>query len=226
MSKKMIVPVLLALLLGCQPNTKKKDTFSESVISDTLKKDSISSSHWEKDKIVSDKKYVEIVPDTTINQKLFLENENSLSDFYHSPRSLALIERIRESPVIIFGNKNNSEYLLAYQYEGNTENAFSCFEIGYFNDQITLREKTNPTESSDFKTESGIGLGISMEDVIQIKGENYKVEESEGYRIMTYRMDDYGNSSFLKRYNMPGYFIRIALKDDIVRRITFGFDYP
>ncbi|WP_461533109.1 hypothetical protein [Sinomicrobium sp.] len=225
MNRKLLIPFVFALLLGCQSDNKKKQTLSDEVVSDTTITDTAFSLSQNRS-VVSEEVYAEITPDTTLNQKLFLEDESSFSNFYDKPESPALVEQIRESPVVVFSNQNNSQYLLAYQYEGNTKNTFSCFEIGYFEDENSLGGKSNLTDFPDFKTESGIGLGLSMAEIVQIKGEDYTTEESEGEKIVIYTIDDYEKSAFLKRYNMPGYFIRIALKDNAVRRIVFGFEYP
>jgi hypothetical protein len=71
-----------------------------------------------------------IVPDSTINRKLFLSNYNSLQNFYKDYENVTTIEQIRESPVVVFMNRSKVEYLIAYQYEGGTKNSFDCFEIG------------------------------------------------------------------------------------------------
>lgn len=229
MSKIMFTLILSVWLLGCQSNNEKTDVVgktTELVATEPLKVDTASILKQEKN-IIPEKKAINIVPDTTINKKLFLENYKSLSDFYSNKNSLVLVERLRESPVIIFGNKSNKEYLLAYQYEGNTENAFSCFEIGYFEDDKNVSLETfNQTGENSFQTESGLRLGLSLNDVIRIKGQEYEQQKSGDYIVLNYKIEDYENSLFLKEYNMPGYFIEIRLKDNIVRKITFGFDYP
>ena len=196
------------------------------VVAEPLKTDTASILKQVKN-IIPEKKAINIVPDTTINKKLFLENYKSLSNFYSNENPLELVERLRESPVIIFGNESNKEYLLAYQYGGNMENAFSCFEIGYFEDDKNVSLETfNQTRENNFQTESGLHLGLSLDDVIRIKGQEYEQQKSGDYIVLNYKIEDYENSLFLKEYNMPGYFIEIRLKDNIVRKITFGFDYP
>jgi len=229
MSKIMFTLILSVSLLGCQSNNEKTDVVGETtelVVAEPLKTDTASILKQVKN-IIPEKKAINIVPDTTINKRLFLENYKSLSNFYSSEKPLVLVERLRESPVIIFGNKSNKEYLLAYQYEGNTENAYSCFEIGYFEeDKNVSLEKFNQTDETNFQTESGLRLGLSLEEVIRIKGQEYEQQKSGDYIVLNYKIEDYENSLFLKEYNMPGYFIEIRLKDNIVRKITFGFDYP
>lgn len=229
MNKIMFTSILFALLLGCQSSNEKTnvtENTTELVVTEPLRIDTPSILNQEKN-IIPEKRVVNIVPDTTINKKLFLENYKSLSNFYSSEKPLVLVERLRESPVIIFGNKSNKEYLLAYQYEGNTENAYSCFEMGYFEDDknISLR-KSNKTDETSFQTESGLCLGLSLEEVIRIKGQEYEQQKSGDYIVLNYRIEDYENSPFLREYNMPSYFIEIKLENNIVKKIIFGFDYP
>ncbi|MDT0294908.1 hypothetical protein ACFQ3R_00095 [Mesonia ostreae] len=163
---------------------------------------------------------VNFVPDSTINNVLTLNNSKSSKQFYPEiSSSVELIERLRESPVLAFNSKAK-EYLLLYQYEGGVKNEFSCFEIGYISN-LGENETIN-TDYKNFETESGLKLGLSSEELIKIKGASYS---KEGNKIV-YRMDDYPNSNFLKKYNMPAYFLECTLKNNKINRIKFGFDYP
>lgn len=163
---------------------------------------------------------VSFVPDSTINNVLTLNNSESSKQFYPEiSSSVKLIERLRESPVLAFNSKAK-EYLLLYQYEGGVKNEFSCFEIGYVSN-LGENETIN-TDYKNFETESGLKLGLSLKELIKIKGKSYT---KEGSKII-YRVDDYPNSSFLKRYNMPAYFLECTLQNDRINKIKFGFDYP
>lgn len=225
-NKIMYTFILYVLFLGCQHNNKKTGTVSakdELVMVEPLKEDTL---NQDKNKDFIDEKNIVVIPDTSINKKLFLENYKSLSNFCSNKKSLPLVEMLRESPVVIFGNKSEKQYLLAYQYEGSSLNNYSCFEIGYFEDDIDVKlEKFNKIEEVDFHTESGLRLGLSFEEVVQIKGGGYKQQKISDYIVLNYRIEDYENS-FLKEYNMPGYFIEIKLKNNMVSNIKFGFDYP
>lgn len=233
MSKLIIVFVLnLFMLLGCQSNKKQPiDVLEKEIVLPVLQASNPNTksvpTQEKDDGFIHAKKVLSVVPDTTINNKLFLENYKSLSNFYLSDKSLSLVERLRESPVVIFGNKSKKEYLLAYQYEGNMENAYSCFEIGYFeNDKNIIIAKYNQTDETNFETESGLRLGLSLEDVIHIKGREYEQLKSDDYTELNYNIKNYESSIFLKKYNMPGYFIKIKLKSNRVTNIIIGFDYP
>lgn len=220
---------ILFLLLGSLSDNKKMNIVEEKrelPVAEFLKADTVPV-HQQENRFVPEKKAVTVIPDTTINNKLFLENYKSLSNFYSDEKPLILVEGLRENPVIIFASKSLKEYLLAYRYEGNIENAYSCFEIGYFEEDRKVKlEKAIRVKESKFQTESGLCLGLSLKDVIRIKGEGYEQQKSGDYIVLNYKVEDFENSSFLQQYNMPGYFIKIKLKNNIVTNITFGFDYP
>lgn len=165
-------------------------------------------------------------PDTTINKRLILDDANSTEDFYPDYKNLFWIEGIREQLVSIFSNKSKSQYLLAYFYEGSSKNAFDCFEIGYWTEEKKLdKQKYFKTKEAGFETESGIKLGMSLADLIQKKGSDYKIETQKD-TIITYRIDNQKESDFLQRYRMPGYFMSFTVKDSKICHIMFGFDYP
>ena len=159
------------------------------------------------------------LPDSTVNNILVLSRSESAESFYPNISSEQYITHLRESPVIGFSNKDNSEYLLLYQYEGGVRNGFGCFEIGYIND---LQKKVTDLDYDKFRTESGLMLGITLKELESIKGSSYT---HDGDKVV-YQLTDYSNSSFLRRHNMPAYFLECTLKDDRIIRIKYGFDYP
>lgn len=158
------------------------------------------------------------VPDSSINGRLFLHNDLSLSVFYPNKNSLKFIEFIRESPIVAFCNTSKSEYLYAYQYEGNMKNEFSFFEIGY-NDNNN--ESYTLTEYSRFETESGLRLGMTLKDVEAIKGRDYTRNDNK----ITFQITD-SNSEFLHKHNMPKYVLQCRLEQNKVVEIKLGFLYP
>lgn len=167
----------------------------------------------------------QIFPDTTVNSKIMLSNDESLKEFYS--KEVRTFDRIRESPVVVFTNKKNSEYLIAYQYEGGIKNSFDCFEFGYLKDDESLVEISKfETPEIKFTTESKISLGLNLQEIVNIKGLNYKTEINKNLTTVIYRDSDYDNSLFLKKYNMPGYFMEFTLKDDKLIKVKYGFDYP
>jgi hypothetical protein len=222
-----ITYILVGLLLSCQPNNKSLTIHNHDdskVNIDSLSRtDSVSKCIVTKRKLISEE-LNNFIPDSTINKKLILQDYESISIFYFDNKDLLTVERIRESPVVIFSDVSGKQYLLAYHYEGSTKNAFDCFEMGYFSDDSTLKGKqVFKTKINEFKTESNICLGMSFKDLISKKGENYKMDVHNKTTLITYTIK---NSSFVKRHNMPGYFMKCLIKNDQVINITFGFDYP
>ncbi len=171
------------------------------------------------DEFIESVQEVKFLPDSTVNQILILNHVESAVRFYSNISSEEYINYLRESPVLGFCNKGKDEYLLLYQYEGGVKNGFSCFEIGNIND---LGKGVTALDYESFKTESGLMLGMSLEELVDIKGKPYN---QNGDKVI-YQLTDYPNSSFLKRYNMPAYFLECTLKDDRVIRIKYGFNYP
>ncbi|MET0638219.1 MAG: hypothetical protein ABWZ25_19470 [Chitinophagaceae bacterium] len=230
MNKLMIIHILFAVLMtGCQSSQREKiKSPSDDNISHVLDTSQLPV----KDTEIAIKKtraeYTESVQlDTTINQKLLLENPPSLKKFYAKVETVDLVGKIRSSPVAVFSNTGNDEYLLAYQYEGNAQSSFSCFEIGYIKDLKGIDEsKVNHSGEKSFRTESNLQLGLSLADIVKIKGNGFKKKRVNGETILNYRIDDFATSTFLKKYNMPGYFIELVSKEDKVVKIVFGFDYP
>lgn len=166
------------------------------------------------------------VADTTINSKLLLNNYQSIETYFGS-NDLKLVEQLRSSPVVVFSNKGKNEYLLSYQYEGGTKNAFSCFEIGKLSE---LQNVTNTSiikiDIENFNTESSLQLGQSIEDVKRIKGNAFTETIEANEKTITYKIED-TKSDFLKKYNMPSYFLKLTFDStEKVKRIIFGFDYP
>lgn len=149
------------------------------------------------------------IPDTTINSLYVLRDAKSSGK--------------EVSPFIIFTNTDKTKYLFAFQHEGDINYSFSEFEIGYITGGIEKEENSRYfiTEYEDFKTESNIHLGMTLEDLENIKGKNY----TRNGDIITYLVNDI-DCDFLRRYNMPEYFFRCELIDNRVCNIKFGFTYP
>lgn len=228
--KAIISSLLIFFALGCKEGKKHSE-----ILKNPKGEQSVNASLHKGQGTIPNKKTVidsikdinQIVPDTTINRKLFLSNDKSLCRFYRDCKHISTIDRIRESPVVVFINKSKTEYLIAYQYEGGVENAFDCFEISYSKNEQELKNTDNyKTLEENFRTETDISLGMTFEKLKSIKGSNYEKEEKESQIILTYRNTDFEASSFLKRYNMPSYFMEVTLKENRIEKIKFGFDYP
>lgn len=215
MNNYMYTLVLFSFLLfSCGNNQKSKKTKNQPQKN-------------QKESVIKKYKGDLFVADTTINSKLFLENYQSIEKYFGGKSKFKMVEQLRSSPVVVFTNKGKGEYLLAYQYEGNTKNAFSCFEIGVLSElQKKIIFDITQTEIEKFNTENGLLLGQSINEVIKIKGNNFTETTERGEKIISYKIED-TQSGFLKRYNMPSYFLQITFDESVkVKKIIFGFDYP
>lgn len=164
-------------------------------------------------------------PDSTINKRLFLEDYESSLAFFPNINKYKTHEFIRSHPIMIFSNEQKNEYLIAFQYEGGSKNEFDCFEIGYFEDDKRVNKKLAlSSKETIFKTESGLGLGTTLEEITRIKGKNFQMKTKGKDMILSYHLND--KHPFVKRYYMADYFMELRLRENKVRQITFGFEYP
>lgn len=164
---------------------------------------------------------ISFVPDTLVLNYLTLRNHEAVFQFAPQFTGEKLVKNVRESPVFIFVNQDDTSYLFAYQYEGSTRYAFDCFEIGYIQD-LEYKKEALKVDQAFFGLESGLKLRLSLEELIEIKGEKYT---QEGKQII-YRINDGMHNPFLKQYNMPSYFLICTLVHDVITTIKFGFEQP
>jgi hypothetical protein len=164
----------------------------------------------------------EFIPDTSINNKLFLNDENSIADFFIPHQKIQLVEFIKESPVAIFINQEQTQLLYAYQYEGSIKNSFSCFEINYTKNARSDKRE-NKVLFKNFNSGNDLHLGMSLDTLLIFKGRNYTVKNDT---LIRYEINNFSKNPFLKRYNMPEYFLECKLKHERVIRIKFGFTRP
>jgi hypothetical protein len=166
----------------------------------------------------------EFIPDTTINSKLILRNIGSAKMFYANIDSSIIIDdennffKIKQ-PFILFLNDSKTQYLAAIIHEGTWRNYFSEFEIGEITD-TTLSGINFPyiiTKYKDFKTESGISLGITLDSLKQIKGKNYSVIDNK----IKYCYNSL-NSEFLENDDCE-YYLECELENNRIIRIRFGY---
>lgn len=164
-------------------------------------------------------------PDTTINGKLVLENPQSVKAFLPDSQAPEICEnRMCPYPFSLFVNKTGKTYLFAYCYEGSLRNEYSAFEIGYVTDIAPLEGMKHFTvPDSLFATETGIKLGMDVEELIKIKGKDFQKTDENGSWLV-YRMD--AQSDFCRKYGMPDYVMKVRVSNAKINRICFGFEYP
>ena len=85
------------------------------------------------------------VPDTSVNEILFLENPNSTINVFENISSLVRFHD-DDFPNVYFINSDKREYLKLTIYPGTTINDISAFEIGYtslLNNEVISRSLKN-----------------------------------------------------------------------------------
>jgi hypothetical protein len=167
-----------------------------------------------------------LIPDTSINNKISLENPTSIKKLFGN--QLPVVNDINLAAKgfkVCVLNKSENEYLKMNSFPGGVINAVDHFEIGYV---IFLSNDINKKKSDflSFATENGIRLGISKEEIIRIKGNKYSVIKDKEAYTFRYVLDNFEKSSFLKRYNMPVYYEEFRLEKDKLVKFNFGFEYP
>lgn len=179
------------------------------------------------DSVIDDFKDIIFIPDTTVNEKLYLNNYNSIMSFYPCIDSLYLHLEQDTYAFCLFANIYHTQYLKAFTYEGSLKNEFSLFEIGYLNNEnLFLKGQINDTNYPSFRTESGLSLGMDFESVLSVKGNEYDLQKREKDSLVIYKIDADDIFGFCKKYNMPSYSLCLTIKNSKVNKIVYGFDYP
>lgn len=167
-------------------------------------------------------------PDVSVNGKLYLSDPASLRNFYSATTDLYVYKYQDTYNFSIFTNKAGTQYLKASIYEGSLKHQYSLFEIGYLKKMSSLDNlnRKYETECSTLKTESGIALGMNFDQVVNLKGDGYKMHTNKSDTIITYRIEIGDVSGLCEKYNMPGYEMNLTIKNRTVNKISYGFDYP
>ncbi len=212
---KQILIVSLIVNISCRSDNKKE-------IVNTVKKESIDSLYVKGE---SDMKYNKqsisnnFMPDIKVND-LELVNPKSILN------KVGGLEKITKEdkglPYVSFVNIDKRLKLTLVSFPGSGYNDIYQFII----EQASGLDNEQVVQYENFITESNLKLGMKKSDIIKIKGNEYSSNKKDVTEIITYRIENYNSSSFLKKYNMPSYFMEFTLKDNIVVKIRFGFDYP
>lgn len=205
----------LTLLLGCTESTiNERKTGTNRPIKNTS-----SISH----RRVSQKNE-RIKVDSTINKRLELRRNKSIETFYPNYHNLKYND-VKGHPFAFFTNKNETQYLMAYKFEGDVLNVFSSFEIGFLKDHTLDNVNRLNTRHNRFESESGIRLNMTLKELIAIKGNNYIIKKGNRDTMIIYKASA-NTSDFVKRYNMDTFSMEYTIRNNIIKKIFFGFDYP
>jgi hypothetical protein len=160
----------------------------------------------------------QIVPDTSINGKIFLLNVKSVKT--EMGDVMAKLNDKKDLPDVYFSNKTKSQYLRMIFHAGSFKNSFSMFEVGYISPKIKVKNKL---KYSIFYTERNIKLGMTKTKFLSIMGKNVKKNSFDNSYLL--RIDE-PNNSFLEMYGLPIYEAKYFFKNNILIKFYFGFKYP
>jgi len=125
-----------------------------------------------------------------------------------------------------FYGEKEEETLILTQHPGDGRNAISIFEVVY-SDKASYGYKQ--LHIRHFTTEKGITLGISKQQVIDKLGASYIPKDSSANHIeLYYRLEQPQDSrtQLLRRHNMPIYYASYHFRNDKLKKMKFGFEYP
>jgi len=159
------------------------------------------------------------VPDTTIGQ-ISLINPKNIDKYLGENVMDRLVDNGLPNSSVI--SSDSRQRLTFFFHAGSSTKEFSEFQINYV-DQNNRNEKV--TDDKEFKTENGIKLGMTMGDLRSIKGEPNNITKN-GATVFHYKIDDFKNSEFLKKYNMPIYYADYEFENGYLNEFRFGFEYP
>lgn len=158
-------------------------------------------------------------PDTTVGQISLISSVNVDSYLGENVMERLVEEDLPSSSVI---STDSKQRLTFYFHPGGLAKEFSEFKVNYV--ERKTRNEFIATDKAFF-TESGIALGMTMGDLRSIKGEPDSVTNEEA-TTFHYRIEDFKNSDFLKRYNMPIYYGEYQFENGYLIEFRFGFEYP
>lgn len=180
--------------------------------------------------------------DTTINGKLTLWNDFHMPDISHITNDTTDITNLLINsdtaivntdivsifggvPYMLFFNVDNSEFLFATPYYGTCARCFLAYYIGNTRNIVTKDFKYIKTKEQTFHTESGIHLGMSIEEVIDIKGNVFHTKNNmfTYYFISRAANNDVDMMEYYKDNDMGDMFMTIVSDDGIVTGIALGY---
>ena len=240
MNRIILILTTIFLLNSCENKTKNTQQENSVELEKLVKNDTVYVFDTVfitdiKKQVSLNKESEQFIPDTTVNSRIILENDNSVlknfGDISHLVRPDTGKIMIR-FPVVYYKNKSGTQFLRMELHPGNCSNQFSKFTIGYIK-YIPEKEPLNQSNFINFYTESGIKLGMSLEEVQKIKGYFYNSADLENTRVLIYKIEEHVcingdyifTSKFLERYGLPVYTAYYWFKNDKLVKFEYGFEY-
>ena len=134
--------------------------------------------------------------------------------------------KIDEREQYHFYSLMDSETLTLTQHPGDNRNQISIFNVTY-SDKADHNYKQLNFET--FKTEKGIKLGMTKNEVIRVLGNSYvAVDSTKNYIEIYYRIESPKDSKtrLLQKNNIPTYYALYGFSENLLKGFEFGFEYP
>jgi len=133
-------------------------------------------------------------------------------------------DKSRELPYMSYVNNDGREEIFLIVHYESPRYEFNEVEV---NMEASPGVTSNKIAVDHFTTGLGIHIGMTKADVISRLGSCYTSSlDHMGNEELHYRLHDYNNSDFLKRYNMPLYYGFYTFKSSILIKFKFGFGHP
>ena len=168
-------------------------------------------------------------PKTVSSICIFDNPDTSLSNIklrdVKSATTILEVTKLNGDTTYNFYSKDKKEVLGVTVHPGDYYSQISIFKVKY-------ADKSNQgtiSKIDNFKTEKGIRLGLTKNEVVKRLGNCYSVSDStKNSFIINYRLEDPNDSKtkLLERQNMPIYYATYKFKGDKLIEYDFGFEYP
>jgi len=158
-------------------------------------------------------------PDTSLCEIVLRDSESAT-------RIIGTDNKIDDNEQYHFYSKKERETLTLSQYPGDFKNQISLFKVE-FSDKASYNYKLLDIDT--FRTEKGIKLGLTKNQIIERLGNCYlPVDSTKGYIELYYRIEQPEDSKtkLLENNNMPVYYAKYKLWNNKLEKFEFGFEYP
>jgi len=217
--KKIFLAILtISLLTNCN-NSQTKSVDKNDRIELVPEPDKELREEYEKQQELNKSKFAFIDPDTSVANIKIRNAESTLN-------ILGKQTKLEGDSTHVFYSSDKKQKLGLTVHPGDYYSQVSIFKISYsYNSKQNFRQ----VNSREFKTEKGIKLGISKNEVIEKLGTCYVAKDSTKNSIeLNYRIElpNDSKTKLLTSNNMPIYYAKYGLTNDKLDNIEFGFEYP
>lgn len=129
-------------------------------------------------------------------------------------------------PTIQICNSKKTEVITLVFHYGDIKDSYSEFRVRNISKPPATTCILPSKRIEHFVTGKGIHLGMSKKQLSKILGHSFTEHKNGKKTTMHYRIDDFENSRFLKKYNLPIYYGSYHFEKETLVKFEFGFEYP